>query len=84
MLKALDPSIWPMRVKVREYIYYSRKNPRHQQQEHQVRGQHGPGAGQGQGGSQLHHVAVDHNSGNGVPTHNRFEALNAGQDSEQP
>ena len=23
--KALDPSIWPMRVKVREYVYYSNK-----------------------------------------------------------
>ena len=30
--KALDPSIWPMRVKVRECIYYSRKNPRSQEQ----------------------------------------------------
>ena len=24
--KALDPAIWPLRVKVREYIYYSNKN----------------------------------------------------------
>ena len=23
--KALDPSIWPLRVKVREYIYYPKK-----------------------------------------------------------
>ena len=28
--KALDPSVWPMRVKVREYIYYSRKAPSRQ------------------------------------------------------
>ena len=27
--KALDPCFWPMRVKVREYIHYSR-NPRQQ------------------------------------------------------
>ena len=26
--KALDPSIWPLRVKVREFIYYSKKNTR--------------------------------------------------------
>ena len=87
LLKALDPSIWPMRVKVREYIYYSRKIPRHQQQEHQERGQqgqHGPGVGQRQGGSHQQHGAADHNSGNGVPTHNRFDALNLGQGSEQP
>ena len=25
LLKALDPSIWPLRVKAREYIYYSSK-----------------------------------------------------------
>ena len=24
--KALNPAIWPMRVKVREYVYYSKKN----------------------------------------------------------
>ena len=29
--KALDPAIWPMRVKVREYIYYSRRQPRQAQ-----------------------------------------------------
>ena len=23
--KALDPGIWPLRVKVREYVYYSKK-----------------------------------------------------------
>ena len=26
--KALDPSVWPLRVKVRPFIHYSRKNPR--------------------------------------------------------
>ena len=24
--KALDPGIWPLRVKVREWVYYSNKN----------------------------------------------------------
>ena len=28
--KALDPAIWPLRVKVREFIHYSRRNPRQQ------------------------------------------------------
>ena len=42
--KALDPSIWPMRVKVREYIYYSRRVPRP--------GQSGDQHGQGQRGQQ--------------------------------
>ncbi len=28
--KALDPTVWPMRVKVREFIYY-RKKPDHKQ-----------------------------------------------------
>ena len=27
--KALDPGIWPMRVKVREYIYYPKKKVQH-------------------------------------------------------
>ena len=26
--KALDPSIWPLRVKVREFIHYARKSPK--------------------------------------------------------
>ena len=26
LVKALDPSIWPMRVKVREYVYYSNRS----------------------------------------------------------
>ena len=47
--KALDPCIWPMRVKVREYIYYAK---RPQQQNNGPAGQHGGYGGQtgGQGG----------------------------------
>ena len=29
--KALDPGIWPLRVKVREYVYYSKKKDSAQQ-----------------------------------------------------
>ena len=51
--KALDPSIWPMRVKVREYIYYTRKSPNNGGQQGQSRGQYGghfgPQGGQGVG-----------------------------------
>jgi len=49
--KALDPSVWPMRVKVREYIYYSKKSAvqaggAYQQQEGYVGQMHGYGRGQ--------------------------------------
>ena len=26
--KALDPSIWPLRVKVREFVHYAKRNPK--------------------------------------------------------
>ena len=50
--KALDPSVWPLRVKVREFIHYARRNPR-QQKDQQQQGE-GPGQdrhdqGQGRG-----------------------------------
>ena len=51
--KALDPGIWPMRVKVREYIYYS-KNSRQQR----------PG-GDRQGQGQPHGGNSQHNHGDG-------------------
>ena len=43
--RALDPSVWPLRVKVREFIYYSRKPGT---------GRPGQGQGQGQGQQQGH------------------------------
>ena len=46
--KALDPSIWPMRVKVREYIYYSNKSP-YNSGGPQHGGHHGRQEGQGGG-----------------------------------
>ena len=45
--KALNPNIWPIRVKVREYIYYS-KRPQHAQRQG-GQGQRQPGHG-GHGG----------------------------------
>ena len=49
--KALDPSVWPMRVKVREYIYYSKKSAGqaggvYQQQGGHTGQMHGYGRGQ--------------------------------------
>ena len=41
--KALDPNIWPLRVKVREYIYYPRRAVQqggNQQQQGQGQGRH--------------------------------------------
>ena len=43
--KALDPAIWPLRVKVREYIHYARKNQNrsteYQAGKHGLNGRHG-------------------------------------------
>ena len=36
LAKALDPSIWPLRVRVREYIYYSNKPKKQQDQQTSV------------------------------------------------
>ena len=38
--KALNPEIWPLRVKVREFIHYKR-NPQRKQQQQQYHGPHG-------------------------------------------
>ena len=75
--KALDASIWPLRVKVREYIHYSNKpresrQPARRQQFNQsssavTQGQ-GQQQGQGQVPSPLHLT---------VPTFNRYDPLGA-------
>lgn len=52
--RALDPAVWPLRVKVREFIYYARKNPRQQRGQ---QGQHTQQAGEG------HQVRLDHGQG---------------------
>ena len=51
--RALDPSVWPMRVKVREYIYYAKRAPR---QDNGLPGaaHHRGGGHAGQPGAALH------------------------------
>ena len=47
--RALDPSVWPLRAKVREFIHYARKYPR-QTRDHEgqaVAGSHGEEGHQG-------------------------------------
>ena len=46
--KALDPSVWPIRVKVREYIFYAKRQPRPDGAAG-VKQQHGDGQAGGQG-----------------------------------
>ena len=83
--RALDPSIWPLRVKVREYIYYGRRTPRNQGQGQQDQGLVGAAGGQRQVDGQHRHRAADQNVWNGVPTYSRFDAFNsAGGSSDQP
>ena len=73
--KSLDPSVWPLRVKVREYIYYSKKSPRQADGKaaagHQQQGQADSGRGQAHG---LHASGVDQ-QWPGVTTDNRFAVL---------
>ena len=45
--KALDPAIWPLRVKVREFIHYAKRNPKSKSGPRN--GDSGNDAGQGQG-----------------------------------
>ena len=58
--KALDPSVWPLRVKVREFIHYARRNPRQQRDQQGQQQQQGEGPGhqnrhdQGQGRGAQH------------------------------
>ena len=61
--KALDPSVWPLRVKVREFIHYSRKfsagnKPRNGGHDRQGGGQHG-GAAVREVYQQGHQVGVE-------------------------
>ena len=70
--KALSPEIWPMRVKVREYIYYSNRskqaNPQQRREQHGQPGQH----------HQHKHAHVEREASGavGVETSNRYEPLN--------
>ena len=59
--KALDPSIWPIRVKVREFIHYASKNSRLQKGDRRAGYQpassagHATGVSADPGGGQAHH-----------------------------
>ena len=46
--KALDPSVWPLRVKVREFIHYSRKTPANHQRNAHAHNAAGAGEAHGQ------------------------------------
>ena len=50
--RALDPSVWPLRVKVREFIHYARKFPRQQGDQQGQAARPGEGGGYGQQVSQ--------------------------------
>ena len=71
--KALDPSIWPLRVRVREYIFYSNK-PKQQRDSHQSQPQAKNQMNSSQGVSS--DVLVN------VPTFSRFDALRNARLSE--
>ena len=70
--RALDPSVWPLRVKVREFIHYARKHPRQQREQHG----HQHGHHQQQGHRQV--VQHDHN-----PDVQASDAQQAGGHREQ-
>ena len=89
---ALNPSVWPLRVKVREFIHYSRRSPR--QPRDQQQGSLGQQYQQGAQQDQLHRHdleqggAVQQGGGRreqgGLPvTTNRFAVLDTGHPGTQ-
>ena len=73
--KALNPEIWPLRVKVREYIYYPSKPRQQNEQRRGQQNQQGQHLGQQHGqeqGQQPPQGAVD---SEGLPISNRFGPL---------
>ena len=54
--KALDPSVWPLRVKVREFIHYSRKPAANQRYDGHGHGHSQAGAQGGTGHHQGHYA----------------------------
>ena len=95
--KALNPDIWPLRVKVREFIYYARK-PANSQQQGGIRqnhvgeaGGHPPRQGQPPAAASVSqhyqpHGQVSqgaHQMWTGVSTHSRFDVFNQEQVQSQ-
>ena len=73
--KSLDPSVWPLRVKVREYIYYSRKSPRQVDGQAAASNQQQGQADRGRGQAQGQQVPDGDQQWSGVTTENRFAVL---------
>ena len=71
--KALDPSVWPLRVKVREYIYYSKRALGRQDAQHADAPQQHGGQGHQQGAPGG--VSGSDSQWQGVPTKNKFAVL---------
>ena len=67
--KALDPSVWPLRVKVREFIHYSKKNSAGSRQRFgdQGQGQRGGNVGVVAGGAGHQYQAQQHGEQRGPP-----------------
>ena len=64
--RALDPSVWPLRVKVREFIHYSRKTIANHKSVGGSTAQHLAGNGQGQQGLHSQHAhGQTHQAGGG-------------------
>ena len=70
--KALDPALWPLRVKVREFIHYARKTPRHQQVGEGQGGYRGV-LGQGVNHAQVGVQAAPSQQGNGAGHSNQLQ-----------
>ena len=78
--KALNPDIWPLRVKVREYIYYSRKPKQQNQQQggqsqQQQSNQHDQQQQSTQRAQQQQNVQQQAATTEGVEVSNRYDPL---------
>ena len=91
---ALNPSVWPLRVKVREFIHYSKRPPRQprDQQQGRLGQQYQQGDQQdqphrqdlGQGGAVQQGGGRREQGGLPVTTNNRFAVLDEGSPGTQP
>ena len=82
--KALNPAVWPMRVKVREFIYYARKGPRQDSGEHPGQGhQTAGGQGQARGGGGQHVPGLGGHQGGQQEQRGGAEQGSAGKEGQQ-